>query len=663
MIRSSLALFALGPMVLVSGCSLAGDDAPSGGTPATKLAVTASARPAVARADLPRLERADFNRLAALENVPLFWLQGDLLPANVLRTGVHSDADVNPYLKAGAFTPAFDELYVQLVERRRLEAVQRELDFGWPTAVVTDLRQAPEADRKVVQHIARAADYIEDIYAQQVGSAAVKTLPVDAPSKALLKRNQSYRCEAPLTKDDPFCNASLTYPRQRSDAYPADVEQNEKLCEELRTASNSKALLDPFAVVRKKDGKWAAVPYLEVYGVKMKAIAAELRLAAQALGNDEAAFRNYLEAAAKGFETNTWDAADEAWVAMNSQNSKWYLRIAPDEVYFDPCNSKAGFHVSFARINTSLLQWTQKLTPLRDEMEKSLADLIGKPYSARKVSFNLPDFIDIVLNAGDARSAFGGTIGQSLPNWGPVAERGAGRTVVMMNLYDNPDSRAFDEKKAALLFHPDDARSIQPGISEYLDTLLHEAAHNFGPHSDYQINGQPIRAIIGGLNASIMEELKAQTASLWYTEMLRKKGLLDDATARSTLTGSLAWAFGHISRGLFDNDGKRSVYSTIAAIHIGYFVDEGALSFDPLLDPQNSGSKGRFRIYHDRLAPAVEKLMQRVGRILATGDKADAEVLIKAYTEGAGLEKIKYPLVQERLLKFPKESFSYAIKL
>ncbi|MBN2359113.1 MAG: hypothetical protein JXR83_06645, partial [Deltaproteobacteria bacterium] len=151
--------------------------------------------------------------------------------------------------------------------------------------------------------------------------------------------------------------------------------------------------------------------------------------------------------------------------------------------------------------------------------------------------------------------------------------------------------------------------------------------------------------------------------ALWYTELLRKKGLLDDATARATLTDSIQWAFGHISRGLFDSEGKRSVYSTIAAIQIGHFVDEGAISFDPLLDPQESGDKGRFRIYHDRLGPAVEKLMQRTGRILAKGDQADAEALIRTYTEGAGIDKIKLKLVQERLLRFPKESFSYAILL
>ena len=74
-------------------------------------------------------------------------------------------------------------------------------------------------------------------------------------------------------------------------------------------------------------------------------------------------------------------------------------------------------------------------------MEKALAVLAGPPYEAREVSFHLPDFIDIVLNAGDARAARGATIGQSLPNWGPVANEGRGRTVAMTNFYADPDSR------------------------------------------------------------------------------------------------------------------------------------------------------------------------------------------------------------------------------
>ena len=72
-------------------------------------------------------------------------------------------------------------------------------------------------------------------------------------------------------------------------------------------------------------------------------------------------------------------------------------------------------------------------------------------YAAREVGFQLPDFIQVVLNAGDSRSAIGATIGQSLPNFGKVAEESRGRTVVMSNLYTDADSLAAAAEKDALL--------------------------------------------------------------------------------------------------------------------------------------------------------------------------------------------------------------------
>ena len=66
---------------------------------------------------------------------------------------------------------------------------------------------------------------------------------------------------------------------------------------------------------------------------------------------------------------------------------------------------------------------------------------------------HLPDFIDIVINAGDDRNPLGATIGESLPNWGPVANEGRGRTVAMVNLYLDPDSiaarRGFGVRESA----------------------------------------------------------------------------------------------------------------------------------------------------------------------------------------------------------------------
>jgi hypothetical protein len=109
---------------------------------------------------------------------------------------------------------------------------------------------------------------------------------------------------------------------------------------------------------------------------------------------------------------------------MNAQNSRWYLRVAPDEVLADPCNVKAQFHLDLARIDQGSVRWQSKLTPLEQDMERALAGLIGAPYVARKVTFHLPDFIQVVFNAGDDRQPVGAVAGESLPNWGKVETQG-----------------------------------------------------------------------------------------------------------------------------------------------------------------------------------------------------------------------------------------------
>ena len=164
-----------------------------------------------------------------------------------------------------------------------------------------------------------------------------------------------------------------------------------------------------------------------------------------------------------------------------------------------PLRTKAGFHMAFALINPDSLKWQEKLSPVQAEMETMLAAHIGAPYKARAVTFDLPDFIDVVFNAGDSRHPMGGTIGQSLPNWGKVSSEGRGRTVAMSNLYNDPDSRASRRKQAeslldkdAMLRYPD---SATPGL---VATILHEATHNLGPAHDYTYQGKTDAKAFGG---------------------------------------------------------------------------------------------------------------------------------------------------------------------
>lgn len=614
---------------------------------------------------VPALSMIDFNRLAFASGINLFWNADKnnsrtIEPSELISVGAGSS--LAPYVEGGKFTDTFKNAYLKLVDAKRAEVVRQELDQSRPAILVSDFRNLPSNDKKVVEHIVAASKIIEELYGKQKGSLQYlpKIPKSDSLSLALFYRNQGPWCDAPRTQSNQFCSALDSFPEKISDAYPQDMKQDEKMCEDIKKGPNGKELLSPFTVVRRDGGKLVAWPLTAVYGEQMKLVADELKAAADLVDAKEAAFKKYLLAAAKGFETNNWDEADETWVAMNSRNSKWYLRIAPDETYFDPCQEKAGFHTSFAKIDPSSLKWQDSLNPIKQEMENNLANLIGPSYKAREVAFNFPDFIEMILNAGDSRPSRGATIGQSLPNWGKVAEENRRRTVVMTNFYTDPESKRVARETAGLLLDNASMTNFsdekEPGI---VGVILHEAAHNFGPHSDYKVDGKSPSDLFGGRTSATLEELKAQTAALWYVDYIRKKGLVSEKLAKEIYTHEIAWCFGHIAKGMFTASGVPNNYSQLAAIQVGSLVNGGALEF--VTTEGTEKDVGRFKINFDKLPKASELLMQKVSTILATGDAKGAKEFIDNYTVGEGSKFVRMDDVKDRVLRFPKASFEYAV--
>ena len=648
-----------------------------GGAPAKSVAPKTSAVvPAkAAHSDLSRLE---FNRLAVRLNLPLYWAvdknANGAIDTDEVKALAFYPTD-GTWVEKGAFTPAFEAAYSKIVaaakeapkpgaDAARRTLVGEDLDQGKATLVYNDLTGLSTEEKAFVRHVLTASKLIDGLYSTQKGISPLSAqVPADDPaSQSLFRRNWGPKCAGPKTERDPACSAIPGAPKPLVDVYPASVQKDPKFCEALEKNVNAKKLLDPFVVVREEKGALRAVPYTEAYKEQMTAIAGELKAAAAGIVDPkEASLKTYLTAAAQSFTDNNWTPADEAWAKMNAQNSKFYLRIAADETYWEPCAQKAGFHVTFARINTESLKWQEKLAPVETEMETTLAALIGEPYKARKVSFHLPDFIDIIENAGDDRTPTGATIGQSLPNWGPVANEGRGRTVAMSNLYTDPDSLKVRRQQAESLFTKETlgayADATTPGL---LATILHEATHNLGPAHEYLFNGKKDTLAFGGGLASMLEELKAQSGALYFVEFARKRNLISPELAKQTYVDSIAWGFGHISRGMYTESGERKAYSQLAAIQMGFLMDEGALTYDANAMAANGTDKGAFSVNFEKVVPAVDKLMKRVGTIKATTDKAGAEVLAKKYVDG---DLVPQKVITERVLRFPKPSFVYAMDL
>ena len=80
-------------------------------------------------------------------------------------------------------------------------------------------------------------------------------------------------------------------------------------------------------------------------------------------------------------------------------------------------------------------------------------------------------------------------------------------------------------------------------------------------------------------------------------------------------------------------------------------------------DAANGKDKGCFAIALEKLPAAVKTLMTEVAQIKGKGDKARAEKLIKEYVDVTGEKKKLHDVITERVLRAPKASFVYAVKL
>ncbi len=690
--RNPISLAAPLASLLLAAATLSACDEPPPATPPQPPAgpelvstsapvLTATPAPAAAKYDaIPRLQ---LNRLAAELDLPLFWIadsngDGAVDPDEVAT--LWGIAAIQPvYVDKGKLTPAFAAAYDAMVERmksggktaglseaeqKRRAAVVAELAQGRASLVRTDFRTASDEDKALVDHVAKAAVIIEQIFAKQKGTTglAAQIPEGDTASRMMFYRNQGPWCEAPLTEKDPNCSALPTPVAKISGLYPASIQKDPKFCEALQARKDQKTLLDTFSVVTGEGAELKASPYNIVYKAEMEAVSRELKAAAAAVTSpSEAPLKAYLSAAAQSFLDNNWVPADEAWAKMNVNNSKWYLRIAPDEVYFEPCSLHAGFHVSFARINQDSIEWQKKLEPVKTEMEGALAKLAGAPYKARNVSFHLPDFIDMILNAGDSRSALGATIGQSLPNVGPVANEGRGRTVAMTNLYTDKDSEAALSEQAKSGFCKASMAliSFDPKVAT-MSTVLHEAAHNLGPAHEYKVKGKPDREIFGGPLSSTLEELKAQTSALYFADWLADKGVLEKKTAELAHARDMVWAFGHISQGMYAGD-KPKPYSQLASIQVGSMLKAGAMTWNAEELAANGKDKGCFELHLAKFPKAIFDLEKKVLEIKGKGDKAAALALKKDMVDDDNDWKRLRGVIQERWLRQPKASFVYAV--
>ena len=393
---------------------------------------TAPSAPPAAPAGLAGLARADFNRAAAELALPLFWSSdadgdGALDPGELaVYWGLDPAVSSSDFVDRGWFTPRMRETFERIAAQTRTQesdarrvAVRKELAQGRVTLAATDMSRSSDAEKRFVAKMFAIGELIERLYAKQqaVDTLAAK-IPADDPASKTLffrgARGEGHR--SPRT-----IRAARGAPARRhaedevSGMYPTDLlAQNPKFCAELQTGKD-KALADPFTAVVKEGDGLSAKPFHETWPAETEAIAKELEAAAALLGGSEPALVEYLQAAAKAFRTDDWWPADEAWAKMDAKNSKFYR--GGRTVYDEPAASRRSTTSAWAS-STRGPALAREARSLKGEMEGRRR---RRPYKARG-ELQAADFM--WSSTRRLAQPFGATIGQSLPNFGPVANGG-----------------------------------------------------------------------------------------------------------------------------------------------------------------------------------------------------------------------------------------------
>lgn len=622
---------------------------------------------------VPALSVTQFNSHAGTQRLPFTLSPLATDPAAITPDHLQftDPAQRDTYVQGGRFTPAFETAYRGLAEAQRGQSVAASLEEGRAVIVETDLSGLPIEEKRMVRHLQVAASLVEKLFMKQQGSwqyvdDVAARRDADPASYALFWRNQSPWADAPRTASDPFANALPTFPKQNEyGVYPAGVTAEDKAF--FETLRGDKALSDPWtAVIRKPDGSLAAVPFHEWFSEDMRAVAAELDFAADAIADtpDERALHDYLRAAAEAFRNGDWNTADEKWVAMTMQNSKYAIRVAPDETYWEPGNMKSAFQFWFARIDEKAATLTKVIKPHIQSMEDEFAKLLPLYESRTLDKMGVPDFIEMVLRSGDHRPSIGATVGEKLPNFNDKITRG----VVMTNYYTDEESRRVSVQKAHDLLAPAIANAYVPDKSDSTtSTLLHEMTHSFGVQASNFVTlnadgterknakGEPLttKEALGGANSQVMEELKAQTGSLYWIGWLAQKGIFTREQTEKLYTNAVMWAFGHISRGMLEGDGSPRTYSQLAGIQLRALMDAGAVTYE----------NGKFDLHYDKFHATATKLLTEVHRIQVMGDEATASALREDVVNGPGYELIHAKDVYDLLQRYPTASFDLRIKM
>jgi hypothetical protein len=481
-----------------------------------------------------------------------------------------------------------------------------------PTPFKADLSALSPADRKVLAKLTAAARLMDEIFLRQAWAgnpalrreiAAWKGPQADAARRYF---DINFGPWDRVDEKKPFLGDKPHPPG--AGFYPEDMTKEDFEGWLKQHPEDKERFTSTFTVIRRQDGKLAAVPYAQEYAEQLKPAAQLLREAAKETRN--ASLRKFLETRADAFLSDDYYQSDVAWMDLDAPVE---VTIGPYETYEDDLLGYKASYQAFVTVNLpqesaalarykERLPWLERNLPIPDE-DKNLSRGAESPIRV----------VDVYSEGGDARAAVQ-TLAFNLPNDERVREAKGSKKVLLRNTmrakYDQilvPISRQ--------VLAPDQQKDVS--FDAYFnETLHHELSHGLGPGT-ITLNGRKteVRLELKELY-STLEEAKADVMGIYNILALIGKGDMPAALRKSLEPTYVAGLFRAARFGVDEAHGQGVVSQ------FNYLTAKGALEVD---------GSAHYRVVSEKFPGAIRDLLHDMLMLQAKGDYAGTKAFLDKY--------------------------------
>ncbi len=483
-----------------------------------------------------------------------------------------------------------------------------------PAMMSTTLSALPPSERTTLDHLVRAAKFLDAVYLRQLwagNTAALMALARDRGDRGLLRLDAFLFNKGPWLRfdgDRPLL-PDLPANARGTGFYPADSTRAEiEGWQAKLSAVERKEAVSLYTVVRRRpDRSLMTVPDSLEYQEELTLAGAELLRAADATHDEK--LQTFLRARAAAFTSNDYTASDVLWLDLESDLS---VLVGPygvgDDVWF---NAKAAFGATLSIVDRDATARAARLVSLFPEVEAVLPFAKGVPRAM--LTHHRPLIISNVVFATGAWRAGATFLGSSMPDDEALVAAHGERA----ELFENVASAFFSiivQPNAEQLLRADQARQLDVAASldfsvaiSLSETLLPVNVAN---------RAVTVREALKDHYIEI-EELAAEAATFFVLEFAIAHGAV--SISRESLDAFYFARLLALTRQGMGNRGGSTM--TLAVAQLNHFLDAKALLIE----------KDHLVIDHGRTSKALAKLLALLLDIRARGDhKAAADWVARA---------------------------------